>query len=643
MLAYLLQSSLCWLVFYGFYWLFLRKQTFFHYNRAYLLLSLMAGLLMPLLGQYLQVNHAGDPIIAELPVVYIGWIEPVVTVESTSTQAAGGSHQQWWLLIYLLGAGLFLLRLLKGFYQLWRLSRQAETFVHAGYRLFTSASIVSPFSFFRLIFWSPAIRLQSEEGKAIFAHERAHIRLGHSFDLLLVEVLRVIFWFNPIFHFYKKSLRNVHEYQADAAVLQRVPVRPYGQMLLYQARYNSANLLPMGNYFFTKQIKERIMMMTKQPSSRRKLWLYLAALPGLLILGMLTFQTEATAVTPGLTSVQSMMVETDPDEMPTFAGCEEETDTEKKKQCSFEHLITYVSKNLKYPAAAKSAGKEGMAVVSFTIAADGSVDAVSLMVDPGDGMGAEAIRVVQSMPNWTPGTKDGQAVAVEMKLPIKFKLDESDQKVTLQEADQLPVFAGCDADLEGEALRECSNSQMIQFIGEHLVYPKAAAENGIEGMVVVSFVVEKDGSVSEVKGLRGIGGGCEEEVMRVVYSMPNWQPGTKDGQPVRTELKLPVKFVAAQAEAMNQKKIQYDLKLSDYRLSPNPARDQIEINFKGEDGDLQVCIFDTNGKVIFQEASNQFAGFYSKQIDLSGAAQGMYFVQIRQHGKAFIDRFSVVE
>jgi TonB family protein len=539
MLAYLLQSSLCWLVFYGFYWLFLRKQTFFHYNRAYLLLSLMAGLLMPMLGQYLQVNHAGDPIIAELPVVYIGWIEPVMTVESTSTQAAGGSPQQWWLLIYLLGAGLFLLRLLKGFYQLWRLSRRAETFVHAGYRLFTSASIVSPFSFFRLIFWNPAIRLQSEEGKAIFAHERAHIRLGHSFDLLLVEVLRVIFWFNPIFHFYKKSLRNVHEYQADAAVLQRVPVRPYGQMLLYQARYNSANLLPMGNYFFTKQIKARIMMMTKQPSSRRKLWLYIAALPGLLILGMLTFQTEATAETPG--------------------------------------------------------------------------------------------------------TKDGQAVAVEMKLPIKFKLDESDQKVALQEVDQLPVFPGCDTDLEGEELRQCSNTKMIQFVGEHLVYPKAAAENGIEGMVVVSFVIEKDGSVSEVKGLKGIGGGCEEEVMRVVYSMPNWQPGTKDGQSVRTELKLPVKFVAAQAEAMNQKKIQYDLKLSDYRLSPNPARDQVEINFKGEDGDLQVRIFDTNGKVIFQEASNQFAGFYSKQIDLSGAAQGMYFVQIRQHGKAFIDRFSVVE
>jgi len=384
-------------------------------------------------------------------------------------------------------------------------------------------------------------------------------------------------------------------------------------------------------------------MMTKQPSSKRRLWIYLMALPTLLLMGMLSFQTNASAEVPGAILTEAMTVETDPDEMPTFAGCEGETDAEQKKRCSFEQLIAYVSKNLKYPAAAKNAGKEGMAVVSFTVAADGSVDAVSLVSDPGDGMGTEAVRVVESMPRWAPGAKDGKAVAVEMKLPIRFKLDETDKKVALQQVDQLPVFVGCDATLEGDALRQCSNQKMIEFVSKNMIYPKAAVENGIEGMVVVSFMVEADGSVSEVKSVKGIGGGCEEEVMRVLYSMPDWKPGMKDGKPVRTELKLPVKFVAAQAEAMSQKKIQYDLKLSDYRLAPNPARDQVEINFQGEKGDLQVRIFDANGKVVFQEASNQFAGFYSKQVDLSSAAQGLYFLQIRQNGKAFIDRFTVVE
>lgn len=644
MIAYLLSSSLCWFVCYGFYWFFLRRQTFFHYNRSYLLLSLLAGLLLPLFGQYLHTAYPAEPMVAELPVVYIGWMDPVAFAEAEIAQTSPVvSTREWLGLAYGLGLLLFLGRFLWGFYRLDSLRQNSKIYHYGGYRVYETRDIRSPFSFFRLIFWNPVIDLYSSEGQAIFAHERAHIQLGHSYDLLLLEVLRVIFWFNPIFYYYKKSLRNVHEYQADAAVLERVPVRPYGQMLLYQARYNSVNLLPMGNYFSTKQIKERIMMMTKQPSSRRKLWLYFAALPNLLLLGMLTFQMEATAEIPGAILTEAITVETDPDEMPSFAGCEGETNAELKKKCSFEHLIAYVSKNLKYPAAAKSAGKEGMAVVSFTIAADGSVSAVSLVADPGEGMGAEAVRVVKGMPLWTPGTKDGQAVSVEMKLPIKFKLDESDQKVALQEVEQMPVFSGCDADLEGEALRKCSNTKMIQYIGENLVYPKAAAENGIEGMVVVSFVIEKDGSVSEVKGLKGIGGGCDEEVMRVVYSMPDWQPGMQDGKPVRTELKLPVRFVAAQAETMSQKSIQYDLQLSDYRLAPNPVRDQVEINFRGKDGDLQVRIFDTNGKIVFQEASNQFTGFYSKQVDLSGVAQGMYFLQIRQNGKAFIDRFSVVE
>lgn len=638
-MAYVVQSSLCWLVLYGFYGLFLRRQTFFRYNRAYLLLGLLAGLCLPLLSQYLQGHPASASLVAELPVVYIGWVEPVIFAETGSAMPPTFSVKRIIWAIYLMGVGLFMLRTIGGLVQLWRLARQGKRRVYDGYTLCEVASMGSPFSFFKLIFWPTRIRLNSKEGRAIFAHEQAHIRLGHSYDLLMVELLGVLFWFNPIIYIYKKSLRDVHEYQADAAVLEQVPIRPYGQMLLYQARYNSASLLPMGNYFFTKQIKERIMMMTKQPSSKRNLWIYLMAIPSLIMMGMLSFQTEVTAEIPG----KVIEMEQEPDEMPIFAGCEGEMDQEARKNCSFEQLIAYVSKHLEYPATAKNAGKEGMAVVAFTVAADGSVEEVSLVTDPGLGMGAEAMRVVNSMPKWNPAKKDGLPISVEMKLPIQFKLAEAEKKNASQGVDQLPIFPGCDLSLDGEERIKCSNNKMIQFISKHLVYPNEAAKNGIEGMVLVSFMVEKDGSVSEVKSLKEIGGGCDEEVMRVVYSMPDWEPGLKEGVPVRTEMKLPVRFVAAQAKEMSQKPIQYDLKLDNYRLAPNPVRDQVEINFKGQEGDLQIRIIDTNGKVLFQEASNQFNGFYHKQVDLSKAAKGLYFLQIRQNGQAFIDRFSILD
>lgn len=641
MVAYLIQSSLCWMVFYGFYLAFLRKQTFFHYNRSYLLLSVLAGLLLPLLRQYLTNHFPEEPLLAELPVVYVGWVEPIVFAETAAPSASSALPIEAILgTAYFAGMSLFLGRLLYGFYRLWRLRQQSETRRFQGYWVHETPMISSPFSFFQRIFWNPKMELTSREGQAIFAHEQAHIRLGHSYDLLLLEVLSVLFWFNPIFHFYKKSLRNVHEYQADAAVLRRVPVRPYGQMLLYQARYNDAALLPMGNYFLTKQIKERIMMMTKQPSSKRKLWIYFLAVPTVLFMGLLVFQEEVAA--EGTQPVSELMAGiTDPDEMPTFEGCEGESDADQKQQCTLQHLFAYVSKNMKYPEAAHAEGKEGMAVVSFTIAEDGQVTLVNLVSDPGSGMGDEAVRVVKGMPKWNPGMKEGKPVAVEMKLPVKFKLQGDESKKVFQEVDQLPVFAGCDATLEGDALRQCSNQKLVEFIGKNLVYPKMAAETGIEGMVVVSFIVEKDGSIGEVKGLKGIGGGCDEEVMRVVYSMPNFSPGLKDGKPVRTELKLPVKFVADQAKSMSKKAIQYDLKLQDYRLAPNPTTGRIEVNFKGEDGDLQVRIFDTKGQMVFQDAKTQFSGFYSQQVDLSEKGSGVFFLQIRQNGKAFIDKIVV--
>jgi protein TonB len=81
-----------------------------------------------------------------------------------------------------------------------------------------------------------------------------------------------------------------------------------------------------------------------------------------------------------------------------------------------------------------------------------------------------------------------------------------------------------------------------QYLADSIHYPAAAVENSIQGRVFVSFVVEKDGSVSEAKILRGIGGGCDEEAMRVIRNMPKWIPGKQRGQPVRVQYTMPIKF-----------------------------------------------------------------------------------------------------
>ncbi len=135
-------------------------------------------------------------------------------------------------------------------------------------------------------------------------------------------------------------------------------------------------------------------------------------------------------------------------------------------------------------------------------------------------------------------------VAVEDDIEIDMNFDEDaaveefqfvpdDEEVVEEQiflvVENMPEFPG------GEAA-------MYKFIGKNIVYPRMAKESGISGRVYVTFVVEKDGSVSDVKILRGIGGGCDEEAVRVIKAMPRWNPGKQRGKPVRVQYRMPIKF-----------------------------------------------------------------------------------------------------
>ncbi len=109
--------------------------------------------------------------------------------------------------------------------------------------------------------------------------------------------------------------------------------------------------------------------------------------------------------------------------------------------------------------------------------------------------------------------------------------------------EQMPRFAGCeDAELSDGALKTCADQRLLEYIYGNIKYPSIARENGIEGTVFATFVVEKDGSITIPKVLRDIGGGCGKEVLRVIKQMPDWIPGAQRGRKVRVQFNLPVKF-----------------------------------------------------------------------------------------------------
>lgn len=116
---------------------------------------------------------------------------------------------------------------------------------------------------------------------------------------------------------------------------------------------------------------------------------------------------------------------------------------------------------------------------------------------------------------------------VVVPAPVAPPITDPDAPLLLVE--QMPEYPG-------------GQQAMFAFISKELKYPEEAIDNGIEGTVVISFVVERDGSIGEAKVLRGLGGGCSEEALRVVKSMPLWKPGMQGGKVVRTSFNLPIRF-----------------------------------------------------------------------------------------------------
>ena len=208
-------------------------------------------------------------------------------------------------------------------------------------------------------------------------------------------------------------------------------------------------------------------------------------------------------------------------------------------------LMKFINENLRYPAAAIENGIQGRVVVQFVVKKDGSVGDVKVIrgIDPT--LDQEAIRVCKTLPKFIPGKRydNGEPVDVWFTIPVIFKLDNATNNLQTDESnatihkreiifrhvEQMPEFPG------GEAA-------LMKFINENLRYPATAIENGIQGRVMVQFVVKKDGSVGDVKVIRGIDSALDQEAIRVCKTLPKFIPGKQNGQPVNVWFTLPIIF-----------------------------------------------------------------------------------------------------
>lgn len=421
LMNYILESSVSITLLTLIYIIFLRKETFFRLNRMYLLGSIVFSMVLP----FLEFNSY-TPGSTLLP----GF---TVTPASSFFSLAANYGQQFseditqtlrgtkiLVLIYGLGLLFFLGRFLYAMFHLVILIRHHEVKKTGKLHLVILKETCSPYSFLSYIFVGEE-QLEKEGSDRIIEHETAHIKQGHSFDLILLELVAILQWFNPFLWIFKRMVCENHEFLADHAMLSSGVSRGYYQQLLLE-QFTSGQLILTNNFNYSL-IKNRIKMMTKNKSPKIS---YVKIVLGLvtactLVIVFASNQNLMARTTPlniEEVSSQAQANDEDPDithaNMPTFVGGQ-------------TAMMNFISENIVYPKEAFEKKIEGQVIVTLTITAKGKVTNAKVAKGVCPSLDKEALRIVNLMPDWTPGTLqiNGQKEFsdFEFTLPISFKLE----------------------------------------------------------------------------------------------------------------------------------------------------------------------------------------------------------------------------
>jgi TonB family protein len=503
-LNYLLQSNLYLIIFYAFYWLLLRKETFNNYNRAYIVLSGVASFTIPLWNlDVIQAWFITQKTRDAITQMNIG--EFVI--------AKGKSESDFQITDYLsviYGFGCLILgaKLIMNIFNLYQF-------------MYGIAPIKKAFSFFNNIFIAEGL----DPDDVIYDHERVHASQYHSFDVLLFEVIGIICWFNPVIYLYKIAIKNIHEFIADEIASAKMPSKVEYAMLLFSEQFQTHPSVLVSNFFTKTSLKLRIQMLNKRRSNKIAVLKYGLIFP--IFLGMLVITSVAIAKGKEIS------------DMLTFNKNIEGT------VLNYDYLpivgATVVVANSNVGTTTDKNGK-------FILQTDHSntelvFSHVSYLSKQLNVINAEPITITLKRQ-----TKELQGAFVLAK---QDGIDDFELKSDVFDSPKSAEIDLINDDkiIEKNAEYIGGTSELYNFLERHLRYPAEAKANRKQGIVYTKFMVNEKGEISNVKivnplGYMGfIGFGLETEAKRVVSNMPKWLPAIQNGEPVSSDFTLPIQFI----------------------------------------------------------------------------------------------------
>lgn len=583
-LIYFIKVNIAIALFYLFYRLFFAGDTFWKARRFYLTFTLLLAFVYPFFSiqNWLQSQEPMQTFVANYGMLQEFTITPTPEENSISVETIIGG-------IYALVSGGLFIRMIIQLLSIYKIRRKGERIIYDGKSLISLEKEITPFSFFGDIYINPALHTEREM-QQILAHELTHVKQLHSLDVLIAEIVTLICWINPAAWLLKREIRQNLEYLADNKVIESGFDTKNYQYHLLQLSYQIPDY-KLTNKFNISPLKKRITMMNQQKTSKAGILKYLLIVP--LALSLVVSSNAETIIKSAKETITKKVLKQEDktikqssaktnkmDELTVVGYGAQETQVENDvtppppptsdlDETVFQvvenmpifpggepEMIKFLAQNIKYPAKAQQIGQQAKILVQFIVSSTGKVEKANVISTEVtdvkfannsnekeaaesalNSLKQEALRVVNAMPDWTPGKQRGVNVNVQYTLPINFVLQgKSKDKSSTSDKDQIfmvvetmPIFPGGDKEL-------------FKFLGQNIRYPVEAQKKGIQGRVLCQFVIDKDGSIDDIKVVKSVDINLDAEAMRVISVMPKWTPGKQRGEVVRVKYTLPVNF-----------------------------------------------------------------------------------------------------
>lgn len=555
--GYIIDTQICLAVLYLFYILVLKERVSHQWARLFLLLSVPLALTIPLLKIPLLPGIENIEIMVyETQMVDTEFIAPAVSVSTIN----------YFLLTYLIGIGVMVIWTSVGVWKISRLIRLSRVERIDKLKVIFTSQKTTAYSIFDYIFINQTIR-NSDMLNEVLAHERVHINLRHTFDLIFMSLVRCIFWFNPIVWHTGSLLRKVHEYQVDEKVIEQgYSVKRYVNLLILSEAGISPEFASTLSYSLTKN-RIRMLVSHNKTTNYKRLAMVIPVVTMLMASFSLTTRAAQVEVQSqnseplknSATTTDSVKVNS---EGVTVVGYRTNADASQKSIAAKLYKEDENNGGIVMVTTDKSKKTQDIEVIpirgkidqDIIIIVDGKevkelpkdpsiVDSLRVRKPTDKEKGAIIIKTKQyssaTQYNIKMDIKDGSAEEQNVKqhsaTQYNIKMDIKDgsaeeQDVPIIKADIMPKFQNGD------------NIKFRNWVQERVVYPKKAADNGISGIVTVQFVIEKDGTLSNTKVLRSVSKEIDEEVLKIVNLSEKWTPGQHKGKPVRVAFTMLVAF-----------------------------------------------------------------------------------------------------